>query len=213
MTARVPHSSWYRCALVLIAGALMCAGAARAANSPQPSGKPLWNAYPLDSGSSKPAAAAQPATPIGPRPQTASAPELQTRGGGAQMALQIAFFGCLGALFLIGATAAAMRVARRRRTEVTCEISWSPSAEGGAFRATALEQGDTPHMVAASPPFEHGHPGAPDDDDAAPRKAYTELVVKLLAEGWEPYERGTAWWEMRLRRNAGSSMPREAIHG
>jgi hypothetical protein len=68
-------------------------------------------------------------------------------------------------------------------------------------------------MVAASPPFERGHPGAPDDDDAAPREAYAELVVKLLAEGWEPYERGTAWWEMRLRRNAGSSMSREAIHG
>ena len=214
MTARVPHSSWHRCALALIAGMLVCAGAARAADSPQPSGKPLWNAYPLDGGSSNPAPSALPSTTtISPQPQAAPARQLQTGGGGTPMALQVAFFGCLGALLVIAATATVLRAARRRRTQVTCEISWSPAAEGGAFRATAVERGDTPRMVAASPPFERSQPGAPDDGDEASRKAYAELVVRLLAEGWVPYERGTAWWEMRLRRNAGSSTPREAIHG
>jgi hypothetical protein len=40
------------------------------------------------------------------------------------------------------------------------------------------------------------------------------LGVALIAEGWEPYGRGRAWWEMRLRRTPESSgTPREAIHG
>jgi hypothetical protein len=48
----------------------------------------------------------------------------------------------------------------------------------------------------------------------ARRPRCAELVRALMAEGWEPYGRGRAWWEMRLRRTPESSgTPREAIHG
>jgi hypothetical protein len=209
MTVCVPHPSWQRYALPLIAGMLIGAGTASAAGPAQPSGEPLWDAYPLDTGSGGSARVQRPA-PTVTQPQAVPLTPLRTDADTTPMALQIAFFGCLGATLLlaIGATA---RAARRRRANVTCEISWSPAPEGGAFRATALERGDAPRLVAASRPFEPG-PGAPDDDDLASRRAYAELVSKLVSEGWEPYERGAAWWEMRLRRT-GSSTPREAIHG
>jgi hypothetical protein len=216
MTVCVPHSSWQRYALPLIAGMLICAGAASAAGSSQPSGKPLWNAYPLDPGSDTrapaPRATQGAAAPTIEHPQTAPMPRLRTDAGATPLPLQIAFFGCLGALLLL-ALGAIARVALRRRGKVTCEISWSPAAQGDAFRATALERGDAPRLVAASRPFERSRPGAPDDDDLASRQAYAELVRNLVSDGWEPYDRGTAWWEMRLRRTAGSSRPGEAIRG
>jgi hypothetical protein len=211
MTVCVPHSSWQRYALPLIAGMLICAGAASAADRSQPSAKPLWNAYPLDTSSGKPAQASRPAPTIA-QPQAAPRPQLHTGAGATRMALQIAFFGCLGVVLLMVARTTMLRVARRRRAQVTCEIWWSPAGEGGAFRATALERGDAPRLVAASRRFERAHPGAP-DDDLASREAYRELVRQLVSEGWEPYEKGAAWWEMRLRRTAGSSTPTEAIHG
>ena len=37
------------------------------------------------------------------------------------------------------------------------------------------------------------------DDDAASHEAYEQLLRALYAEGWQPYERGRQWWEMRLR--------------
>jgi hypothetical protein len=120
MTVCVPHSSRPRYALALIAGTLFCAGAAHAADPTQPSGKPLWNAYPLDNGSHTADPASGPATtttaplPIAPL-QTAPLPQLRTNAGGTPMALQIAFFGCLGAVLLITATATLRRATRRRR--------------------------------------------------------------------------------------------------
>lgn len=212
MSVSGPHPSWQRYALPLIAGMLICAGAVGAADASQPSGKPLWDAYPLDTGSDTPAPASNAPTTTTTTPQAAPLPRLHGETGATSIVVQIAFFGCLGAVLLIAATATGLRVARRRRAEATCEISWSPAAEGGAFWATALERGDAPRLVAASRRFERSQPGAP-DEDVASRQAYAELVRKLVSEGWEPYERGTAWWEMRLRRTEGSSTPREAIHG
>jgi hypothetical protein len=191
---------------------LICAGAVGAADASQPSGKPLWDAYPLDTGSDTPAPASSAPATTTTAPQAAPLPRLHGDAGGTSIVVQIAFFGCLGAVLLMAATATALRVARRRRAGVTCEIWWSPADEGGAFWATALERGDAPRLVAASRRFERSQPGAP-DEDVASRQAYAELVRKLVSEGWEPYERGTAWWEMRLRRTEGSSTPREAIHG
>jgi hypothetical protein len=125
--------------------------------------------------------------------------------------VQIAFLGCLGvALLAIAGTAVAR--ARRRPREPTCEIWWFAAKEGGAFCATALERGETPRLVAASPRFERRQPGPPDADWAS-RQAYTQLVRELMSNGWEPYERGNAWWEMRLRRADGASVQHDAIHG
>ena len=211
MSVSGPHPSWQRYALPLIAGMLICAGAVGAADASQPSGKPLWDAYPLDTDSHTPAPASRPPTTT-TTSQVAPLPPLHGDAGGASIVTQIAFFGCVGALLLMAVTATGLRVARRRRAQATCEIWWSPAAEGGAFWATALERGVAPRLVAASRRFERSQPGAP-DDDVASRQAYAELVRKLVCEGWEPYERGTAWWEMRLRRTDGSSTPREAIHG
>ena len=211
MSVSGPHPSWQRYALPLIAGMLICAGAVGAADASQPSGKPLWDAYPLDTDSHTPALASPPPTTT-TTSQAAPLPPLHGDAGGASIVTQIAFFGCVGALLLMAVTATGLRVARRRRAQATCEIWWSPAAEGGAFWATALERGVAPRLVAASRRFERSQPGAP-DDDVASRQAYAELVRKLVSEGWEPYARGTAWWEMRLRRTEGSSTPREAIRG
>jgi hypothetical protein len=212
MTVCVPHSSWQRYVLPLIAGTLICAGAARAADSSQPSGKPLWNAYPLDTASRTTTPASRPATTTTARSQAAPLPQLHSDAGRPSTAFQMAFFGCLGAALLVVGTAIVLRVGRRRRARATCEIWWAPLAEGGAFCATALERGATPRLLAASQRFERSQPGAPGEDWAS-RQAYAELVRQLVSDGWEPYERGAAWWEMRLRRSAGSSTPREAIHG
>jgi hypothetical protein len=211
MSVSGPHPSWQRYALPLITGMLICAGAVSAADASQPSGKPLWDAYPLDTGSDTPAPASRPPTTT-TTPQEAPLSQLHGDAGGTSIVVQIAFFGCVGAVLLMAITATGLRVARRRRAQATCEICWSPAAEGGAFWATALERGDAPRLVAASRRFERSQPGAP-DEDVASRLAYAELVRKLVSEGWEPYERGTAWWEMRLRRTEGSSTAREAIHG
>ena len=206
-----PYPSWQRYALPLIAGMLICAGAVNAADAAQPSGKPLWDTYPLDTGSDTPAPAPRPPTTTTASPQAAPLPPLHADAGGTSIVLKITFFGCLGAVLLMAVTATGLRIGRRRRAQPTCEIWWSPAAEGGAFWATALERGDAPRLVAASRRFERSQPGAP-DQDVVSREAYAELVRKLVSEGWEPYDRGTAWWEMRLRRTEGSSTPREAIH-
>jgi hypothetical protein len=129
------------------------------------------------------------------------------------MAVTIIFFGSLAAATLL-VCAALVRRARHRRAanRALCEITWSPAAEGGTFRATTWETGDAPQIVAASRHFERRTAGPPDDDRAS-RQAYGDLVRTLMAAGWEPYGRGHAWWEMRLRRTEQSGTPGEAIHG
>jgi hypothetical protein len=192
------------------------------AAGPQPNAGPLWKAYPLDTAPPTTATTTAPVTPTGTQ-RPATSPERPTaispgaldplHAGGSSMAVTIIFFGSLAAAFLL-MTGTLVRRARRRRAarRAMCEITWSPAAEGGAFRATTWETGDAPHVVAASPCFERRTPGPP-DEDLASRQAYTELVRRLMAEGWEPYGRGHAWWEMRLRRSERSGTPGEAIHG
>jgi hypothetical protein len=208
MTAPGPQSCWQPYALALIAATCLAfAAAASAADSSKPTGSPLWEAYPLDNGST----AATPSA-ITPEPEAAPLPQLHAESGSASTPLQIAFFGCLGVALLALARAALARLARRPAGQLTCEIWWSASEEGGAFCATALERGDAPRLVAASPRFERRQPGPPDEDWAS-RQAYTQLVRELMSNGWEPYERGNAWWEMRLRRTEQSSVQKEAVHG
>ena len=60
--------------------------------------------------------------------------------------------------------------------------------------------------MAESRRFERRPPDAP-DEDAASKAAYAELLRDLVADGWQPYERGRDWWAMRLRRTA-SAEPR-----
>jgi hypothetical protein len=114
-----PHPSWQRYALPLIAGMLICAGAVGVADASQPSGKPLWDAYPLDTGSDTAAPASRPPTTTTASPQATPLPGLYNDAGGTSIVLQIAFFGCLGAVLLMAVAATGRRVARRRRAQVT----------------------------------------------------------------------------------------------
>jgi hypothetical protein len=208
MTAPGPHSCWQRYALALVAatGLTLAATAAAAAEGSKPTAGPLWEAYPLDNGST---AATQPATSR--EPGAAPRPELHAESGNASAELQIAFLGCLAVALLAIARTAVVR--RRRRPEgPTCEIWWFAAKEGGAFCATALERGGAARLIAASPRFERRQPGPPDQDRAS-RQAYTQLVRELMSNGWEPYERGNAWWETRLRRHDGGSVERDTVHG
>ena len=208
MTALGPHSCWQRYALALLAATslTLAAAAASAAETSKPTASPLWDAYPLDNGST----ATTPSSTSGD-PQPAPRPEVDGDSGSGSIELQIAFLGCLGVALLAIAGTAVVRT-RRRPDGPTCEIWWFAAKEGGAFCATALERGDAPRLVAASPRFDRRQPGPPDEDWAA-RQAYAQLVRELMSNGWEPYERGNAWWEMRLRRADGASVQRDAVHG
>jgi hypothetical protein len=211
---------------------LACAAVAPAAG-PQPIADPLWKAFPLDtdppatatSTSPAPSARTAPAAPartspaapiIAQQPATSAPPAALEPPGpnGPPAAITMIFFGSLAGASLLVVAALMRRRAGRRRAlgPVTCEITWSPVSEGGAFSATTQENGDVPQLVAASRRFERRTPGPPDQDWAS-RQAYAELVRLLMAEGWEPYGRGRAWWEMRLRRAPKPGTPREAIHG
>ena len=117
----------------------------------------------------------------------------------------------LGFLAVIGVGAATRRVVRRRRRPVTCEISLAPGEYGDAFLAVQLD-GDEERVVARSRRFER-HSPEPPDDDAASHEAYEQLLRALYAEGWQPYERGRQWWEMRLRQAATTEAPTPARHG
>jgi hypothetical protein len=200
---------------------LVCAAVAPAAG-PQPNADPLWKAYPLNSAppatatttSPSPYATTERPAPSADQPTTAPARPLdRPRSGGPSPAVMILFFGSLAAAAALAA-ASLVRWLRRRRAigPQTCEITWLPVAEGGAFSATIWQNGDAPQVVAASRRFERRMPGPPDQDRDS-RQAYAELVRRLISEGWEPYGRGHAWWEMRLRRSDESETPTEAIHG
>lgn len=203
---------------------LACAAVAPAAG-PQPIADPLWDAFPLDTDppatatttSSAPSVRTSPDAPViaqWPAPSATPAALERPRASGPSPAITMIFFGSLAGASVLVAAALMRRRARRRRAvgPVTCEITWSPAYEGGAFSATTQANGDVPQLVAASRRFERGTPGPPDQDWVS-RQAYAELVRLLMAEGWEPYGRGRAWWEMRLRRAPESGTPREAIHG
>jgi hypothetical protein len=213
--ARVPHIRWQRCAPPLVAALVLGCTAVAPAAGPQPNADPLWKAYPLDAGAPATATTAS-QTPVLAQPAAAALSPAaldSPPASGPSPAISVAFFGSLAAAVLLIAVAM-IRRARRRRVPgpVTCEITWSPASEGGAFSATTWEEGDAPQVVAASRRFERPLPGPPDQDWAS-RQAYGELVRALIAEGWEPYGRGRAWWEMRFRRAQESSTSREAIHG
>jgi hypothetical protein len=191
------------------------------AAGPQPNADPLWKAYPLDTDAPATAATTSPATSAATRPATSAERPItispaaldRPRSSGPSMAVTIIFFGSLAtACLLLAGTLVQRARLRRAARRAVCEITWSPAAEGGAFRATAWGTGDAPQVLAASPRFERRTPGPPDEDRAS-RQAYAELVRTLMAEGWEPYGRGQAWWEMRLRRSERSGTPGEAIHG
>jgi hypothetical protein len=224
--ACVLHIRWQRCAPPLMAAFVLACAAVAPAAGPQPNADPLWKAYPLDTNSPAPATTTSPATTASPAapvvtqrpamsaPAPAADARLDRHASRPPRAITIVFFGSLAAaLLLVGVALIRRRRRPRVKGPVTCEITWLPASEGGAFSATTWTNGDVPDVVAASRRFERRTPGPPDQDQAS-RQAYAELVRVLMAEGWEPYGRGRAWWEMRLRRAPESSgTPREAIHG
>ncbi|MGZ8634968.1 MAG: hypothetical protein ACXWZZ_14095 [Solirubrobacteraceae bacterium] len=87
----------------------------------------------------------------------------------------------------------------------------APGEYGDAFLAVQ-QDGDEERVVARSRRFERRSPQPP-DDDAASHEAYEQLLRALYAEGWQPYERGRQWWEMRLRHEATSETPAPTRHG
>jgi hypothetical protein len=214
MAIRVPHLP--RPGSVLATTALacvLCAAPASATLAQQPDPTPLWKAYPLKPDES---AGAKPARrPIGaplPAQTTPRARPAESPGtSGAPLAVAVVSYLALGFLAVVGVGAAARLVARRRRRLVTCEISLAPGEDGDAFLAVQLD-GEEARVVARSRRFERRSPQPP-YDDAASHEAYEQLLRGLYAEGWQPYDRGRQWWEMRLRHAATTETPTPARHG
>ncbi len=217
MAVHVPHLP--RPGSVLATTALacaLCAAPATVALAQQPDPTPLWKAYPLKPAKSAGAKSAQ--RPVGaplpasgtprPRPGVSGAtPDTP----GAPLAVAVVSYLALGFLAVVGVGAATRLVARRRRQPVVCEISLAPGDEGDAFLAVQLD-GDEERVVARSRRFERRSPEPP-DDDAASHEAYEQLLRALYAEGWQPYEHGRRWWEMRLRHGASTETSAPARHG
>lgn len=219
MSVHVPHSPRQRSALALTAlTCLLCAAPTTAALAQQPDATPLWKAFPLTQ--DRPAEAKKPT----PRPNGSTLRILElprsrpaTNGdgpgrSGAPATVAFVFYGALGCLAAIGVGAAALHVVRRPPRPVTCEISWSPSEDGDAFLATAQLDGSKERVVARSRRFERRSPEGP-GYHAASRQAYEQLLNDLYAEGWQPYERGRHWWEVRLRHELTSKTPAPTRHG
>jgi hypothetical protein len=200
---------------------LMASAVPAAALAQEPDPGPLWNAYPLTSGKSG-ASGAKPAE----RPNGAPLSIDQTpppRGGGGTstetdratltsvpLAVSVAFYVALAMLSALAVGSATLWFVRRRARPVVCEITWSPDEEGDAFLATAQREGEEQWVVARSGRFDRTT-DAPPEYDAASHAAYDQLLNELYADGWQPYERGRQWWEMRLRRSETSDTPRTPV--
>jgi hypothetical protein len=205
MSGLVPRWRWRRVPALVALACLLGPSAAALAQEPDPA--PLWKAYPLSPQQSS--GSTGPERPTGaplraPAPaRTAAADTTGERPSrqGTPVAVALAFYGALAGVCAISAGTLTMRVIRRRAQQVICEISWSPGADGDAFRATAQRDGEEAWVVAQSRRFERGTPDPPAYDDAS-HAAYDELLRNLYADGWLPYERGREWWAMRLRRTA-----------
>ena len=215
MTVHVSHLP--RPGSVLATTALtcaLCAALTPAALAQQPDPTALWKAYPMKSTGAKPAR-----RPIGaplpaqttPRARPGESRGVVPRTPGPPLAVAVVSYLALGFLAVAGVGAATRLVVRRRRRPVTCEISLAPGEYGDAFLAVQLD-GDEERVVARSRRFERRSP-QPLGDDAASHEAYEQLLRALYAEGWQPYERGRQWWEMRLRHAATTESPTPARHG
>jgi hypothetical protein len=210
--------------LALVASLCLMASAMPAAALAQaPDPGPLWKAYPLSpgksgSGSAKPAERPNgdplsidqsPSRPAGaPASTQADRPTLTS----VPLAVSIAFYVALAMLSALAVGSATLWFVRRRARPVVCEITWSPDEEGDAFLATAQREGEGEWVVARSGRFDRAT-DAPPEYDAASHAAYDQLLNELYADGWQPYERGREWWEMRLRRSETSDAPTPSRDG
>jgi hypothetical protein len=193
--------------------------AAALAQAPDPG--PLWKAYPLTPGKSG-AQGAKPAerpngdplsidqspSPRAPARSQTDRPTLTS----VPLAVSIAFYVALAMLSALAVGSATLWFVRRRARPVVCEITWSPDEEGDAFLATAQREGEEQWVVARSGRFDRVT-DAPPEYDAASHAAYDQLLNQLYADGWQPYERGRQWWEMRLRRSETSDAPTPSRDG
>jgi hypothetical protein len=210
MSVHVTHPSRQRSALALTTlTCLLCAAPTTAALAQQPDPAPLWKAYPLSPHTST---NEMPGAPLRARqePRSGSAASVYSPArASVPLAVVIAFYGALAFVAIGGVGAAVRHVVRRTARPVICEITWSPGDEGDAFLATAQLDGTQEWVVAKSPRFDRRSPEPP-EDDAASHEAYDHLLRALYAAGWQPYERGRQWWEMRLRHGATTEMPTPA---
>lgn len=222
----VPVARPFPAPSVLAVAASLClmAGAApMAALAQAPDPGPLWKAYPLSPG--KPGAGR--ATPaerpnedplsIGQRPPSRAGAPASTKADRAvlrsvPLAVSIAFYAALAMLSALAVGSATLWFVRRRARPVVCQITWSPDEEGDAFLATAQREGEEEWVVARSGRFDRAS-DEPPEYDAASHAAYDQLLNELFADGWQPYERGRQWWEMRLRRSETSDAPTPSRDG
>ena len=80
----------------------------------------------------------------------------------------------------------------------TCEIVWKAGLRGAGFHAHATASGERKHLVVArSPKLEWPPllPPSPDDELVA---AADGVERALIASGWKPAGRGTAWYARRF---------------
>jgi hypothetical protein len=225
MLVPVPRSLTTPSLLVLVASLCMLVGAGSAAALAQePDPGPLWKAYPLNPGKSGAGGAKSTERPNGaplsldqtPPPRGGAGVRTKTDRAtltNVPLAVSIAFYVALAMLSALAAGSATLWFVRRRAARpIVCKITWSPDEEGDAFLATAQREGEGEWVVARSGRFDRAADELP-EYDAASHAAYDQLLNELYADGWQPYERGRQWWEMRLRRNGPSATPTPSRDG
>jgi hypothetical protein len=225
MLVPVPGSHTAPSVLALVASLCLLVGAGSAAALAQePDPGPLWKAYPLNPGKSGAGGAKSPERPNGAplsldqTPPPRGGTDARTESDRATLknvplGVSIAFYAALAMLSALVVGSATLWFVRRRAARpIVCEITWSPDEEGDAFLATAQRAGEGEWVVARSGRFDRGT-DEPPEYDAASHAAYDQLLNELYADGWQPYERGRQWWEMRLRRTETSATPTPSRHG
>lgn len=220
----VPRISPSPSVLALAASLCLMAGATPAAALAQaPDPGPLWKAYPLTPGKSGAQGAKPSERPTGDSltidqsPPPRAGARARTGGGrptltSVPLAASIAFYVGLAILSALAVGSATLWFVRRRARPVVCAITWSPDVEGDAFLATAQREGGGEWVVARSGRFDRAT-DEPPEYDAVSHAAYDQLLNELYADGWQPYERGRQWWEMRLRRSVTSGAPTPSRDG
>lgn len=205
---------------------LAAVGGAWAASPPAAERPPrtLWSEFPL-----VPPAAPAPGAVAGARAEakrpapTPAQIELPDRASAVSGSLLLALlvgnallFGGIAILLIRarGGGLATMGVARPRASQpqrqprasipawagvAACEIGFRPGHMRSRFYARPLGGDSSSSLpLALSPAFAAGLPAEAEEA----KQALNELVRGLQAAGWELFERGEAWFELRFRRSA-----------
>jgi hypothetical protein len=215
MTAHVPHlrrsGSVARYDRV---GLLLCAASRRPRLAQQPDPEPLWKAYPLAPRTSTNAAPSSAPQRCAQRAALTCGAYAWTAPLGRRRPLAVAVvaYGALAflAFVVIGATARHIAAPQGGTGHVRDQLG--PRRRGRRLprRAAGRRRGTRRGAVSGASSAARLSPRT---TIAASHEAYEQLLRALYAEGWQPYERGRQWWEMRLRHRATSGTSSPARHG